>query len=341
VELTPSLKSLLARLPKVELHLHLEGSVRPETLRELAQGKNLFRREVTRWISERRAQHFHYGDFKGFLNAFGVITLLLKTPEDYALATTRLMEWLASQNVRYAEVILAAGVLLWKKQSVEEVFDAVARAAAETEVRTGVRIQWIFDSIRHFGVEHAREVLAWAIRCRERGVVGFGIGGDEARGPAELFTGLYREAREAGLRLTAHAGETVGPESIRKAVELLGAERVGHGLAAIQDPNVMALLRERQIPLEVCPTSNVATGLVARFEEHPLPRFLEAGLVVTLNSDDPAMFGTSLQEEFLRAAKAFSLTRKQIVSLCENAVRFSFLPEREKESLLEELRRTA
>jgi aminodeoxyfutalosine deaminase len=168
-------------------------------------------------------------------------------------------------------------------------------------------------------------------------VVAFGIGGDEERGPAALFTDIYREAREAGLRLTAHAGEAVGPESIRKAVELLGAERIGHGLTAIQDPGVMALLRERRIPLEVCPTSNVATGLIARVEDHPLPRFLEAGLVVTLNSDDPAMFGTSLESEFVQAAKAFSLSRAQIVQFCENAIRYSFLPERDKQRLLREL----
>jgi len=333
--------AFIARLPKVELHLHLEGSILPETLRELAQGKSLLRREVTKWISQRRAERFHYGNFGGFLKSFGVVTLLIKTPDDYALITTRLSEWLASQNVRYAEVILSAGVLLWKKQSVEEVFDAVERAAREARARTGVRIQWIFDAVRHFGVEHVREVLRWAIRFRERGVVSFGIGGDEAGGPAELFVDIFHEAREAGLRLTAHAGEAVGPESIRKAIELLGTERIGHGLTAIQDPEVMALLRDRRIPLEVCPTSNVATGLVARLEDHPLPRFLEAGLVVTLNSDDPAMFGTSLQQEFERSARAFSWSREQIVQLCENAIRFSFLADAEKAPLLQDLSKAA
>ena len=337
----PHIESFIARLPKVELHLHLEGAVRPETLLELAQGKSLLRREVTKWISERRADSFRYGDFKGFLKAFGVVTLLIKTPEDYALITTRLAEWLAAQNVRYAEVILSAGILLWKKQPVDEVFDAVERAAREARARTGVRLQWIFDAVRHFGVEHVREVLRWAIIFQPRGVLGFGIGGDEAAGPAEMFVDIFREAREAGLRLTAHAGEAVGPESIRKAVELLGAERIGHGLTAIQDSNVMALLRDRRIPLEVCPTSNVATGLVPRFEDHPLPRFIDAGLAVTLNSDDPAMFGTSLQEEFVRSSRAFSLSRQQIVQLCENAIRYSFLSDAEKAPLSRELNEAA
>lgn len=334
---TPSLDSFITRLPKVELHLHLEGSIQPETLLELARGKSLLRREVTHWISQRRGENFRYGNFKEFLKSFGVVTLLIKTPEDYALITTRLAEWLATQNVRYAEVILSAGVLLWKKQPVDEVFDAVERAAREAKARTGVRLQWIFDAVRQFGLKHVQEVLRWAILYRGRGVVAFGIGGDEAAGPPELFTEIFREAREAGLRLTAHAGESVGPESIRNAVELLGAERIGHGLSAIQDPEVMALLRDRRIPLEVCPTSNVATGLVPRLEDHPLPRFLEAGLVVTLNSDDPAMFGTSLQEEFVRSARAFSLSREQIVQLSENAIRYSFLAGNEKELLLRDL----
>jgi len=333
---SPSLETFIARLPKVELHLHLEGSVRPETLQELSRNKRWLRREVGNWISERRRDSYRFGNFENFLKAFGVIALLLKTPEDYALATTRLAEELQRQNVKYAEVTLAVGVLLWKKQSVEAVFEAVAAAAAGAEARLGIRFQWIFDPIRHFGVEHTREVLGWAMRFRDRGVVAFGIGGDEARGPAELFVDVFREAREAGLHLTAHAGETVGPESIRHAVELLGAERIGHGLTAIQDYRVIDLLRERRIPLEVCPTSNVATGLIARIEDHPLPRFLERGLIVTLNSDDPAMFGTSLEEEFLRSAEALSLSRTQIVALCENAIRAAFLPDEQKRQLLED-----
>jgi aminodeoxyfutalosine deaminase len=311
--------------------------VRPETLWELSRKKSPLRRQVGNWISARRQDSYRYGSFGNFLKAFGVISLLLKTPEDYALATTRLAEELARQNVRYAEVTLGVGVLLWKKQSVEEVFDAVATAATAARARLGIRLQWIFDPIRHFGVEHTREVLGWAIRFRDRGALAFGIGGDEARGPAKLFVEVFREAREAGLRLVAHAGEAVGPESIRHAVELLGAERIGHGLTAIQDPEVMALLRDRRIPLEVCPTSNVATGLIARFEDHPLPRFMESGVAVTLNSDDPAMFGTSLQEEFVRAARAFSLSRQQIVGLAENAIRYAFLPDEEKARLSKEL----
>ena len=244
-ELEPALSSFIDRLPKVELHLHLEGAVRPETLLELSQNKSGLRQKVDEWITARREQRFRYGNFQEFLVAFKLVTLLIETPQDYALATTRLIEWLAEQNVQYAEIIFAAGVVLWKKQPVDAVFEAVAAAAEEAEARTGVRVKWIFDAIRHFGVDHAREVMHWAARYRSRGVVGFGIGGDEAGGPAKLFPDIFREARDLGLHVVAHAGEACGPESIRDAVELLGAERIGHGLTAIRDPNVMALLRER------------------------------------------------------------------------------------------------
>jgi len=333
--------AFVARLPKVELHLHLEGSVRPETLRELSRARPSLQKKVASWIAGRRRQSYRYGNFRKFLVAFGIVSLLLEAPEDYGLATTRLLEWLKEQNVRYAEITLSAGVVLWKKQRLDAVFEAIANAAHKAEARLGLRVQWIFDAVRQFGVGPALEVLKWAARYRERGVVAFGIGGDEGRGPAELFTDVYRRARDLGLRLTAHAGETGGPESIRRAVELLGAERIGHGLTAAQDSGVMRLLRDRRIPLEVCPTSNVSTGALGRIEDHPLPRFLGAGLVVTLNSDDPAMFGTSLEGEFLLAAKTFSLSRQQLLALCENAVRASFLPETEQEALATELKRIA
>ena len=325
--------SFIAGLPKVELHLHLEGAVRPQTLSELSQSKPGLRQKVDEWIAARQAQSYRYPTFRDFLVAFGVISQLLETPQDYALATTRLIEWLAEQNVKYAEIIFAAGVVLWKKQSVEAVFEAIAAAAEEAEARTGVRVRWIFDATRQFGIEHVREVLRWTARYRRRNVVGFGIGGDEAAGPAKLFTDIFREAHDLGLHCLAHAGEACGPESIRDAVESLGAERIGHGLTAVRDPSVMALLRERRIPLEVCPSSNVSTGLIARFEDHPLPKLLEAGLVVTLNSDDPAMFGTSLGDEFERAARCFKLSRETLVGLCRNAVRASFLSESEKHVL--------
>lgn len=336
-----SLESFIRSLPKVELHLHLEGSVRPGTLREIARRKGRLVQETEDWIEERRRQAFRYPQFGDFLNAFKLLSLLLETPEDYALATARLIEDLAAENVRHAELTLSVGVVFWKEQPLEAVFEAVAEAACEVSRRTGVSIVWIFDAVRQFGPDQARRVVQSAARYREQGVAAFGIGGDEARGPAETFVDVYREARDLGLHVTAHAGETAGPASVRHAVELLGAERIGHATSAARDAATLRLLVERRIPVEVCLTSNVATGVIGSIEEHPLPQFLEAGVCVTLNSDDPAMFATSLGAEVKIAAERFGLSREDLVRLAENAIRGAFLAEEERRALLDELRRAA
>jgi len=328
---------LIRRLPKVELHLHLEGSIEPATLREMARRKNRLVEETGQWIADREREAFRYAKFTDFLNAFKLLSLLLETPEDYSLATTCLIESLPAENVRYAELTLAAGVVLWKKQPLDAVFEAVKRAADEASARTGVRVAWIFDAIRQFGVDHVRTVMRHAARLRDRGVVAFGIGGDEERGPARLFVDIYREARDLGLHLTAHAGEAAGPESVRDAVELLGAERIGHGTSAGRDPDTLRLLAERRIPVEVCLTSNLATGVIQRVEDHPLRQFLAAGVPVTLSSDDPAMFATSVEREMLLAADRFALSRAEIIQLNANAMRAAFLPEDERARLLAEL----
>ncbi len=337
----PLTDEFVSRLPKVELHLHLEGSVQPETMRELSRSRTRAGRDVDRWIREQQQRGYRYATFMEFVEAFKFIAVLLETPQDYGVAAARLMEWLAAQNVKYAEVTLSAGVVLWKRQALDAVYEAVRAASLEAEARLGLRVNWIFDAVRQFGSDHARQVLKWASSYRSQGVVALGLGGDEERGPAELFRDVYREARDHGLHCVAHAGETAGPESVRQAVELLGAERIGHGLAAARSPEVSALLRDRQIPLEACPTSNVAMGLIPQFEDYPLPAFLEAGVLLTLNSDDPALFGSSIEGEFLQAARSFSLSRQQVVQLGENAVRAAFLPQEEKQLLLRGIREAA
>jgi aminodeoxyfutalosine deaminase len=330
-------EEFIAKLPKAELHLHLEGSLRPDTLRELSRGKGRKESEVEQWILERQQHGFSYSTFMEFVEAFKVAVLLLESPEDYALATRRLIEWLAVQNVKYAEITLSAGVVLWKRQQLDRVYEAIRAASLEAGARLGLRVNWIFDAVRQFGVLHAREVLTWASRYRSEGVVAMGLGGDEERGPANLFTDVYREVRDCGLHTVAHAGETAGPESVREAVELLEVERVGHGLAAARDSEVCVLLRDRGIPLEACPSSNVATRLIPAFRDYPLKEFLEAGVAVTLNSDDPALFGTSIEQEFIRAAREFSLSDEQLAELSGNAVRAAFLSEEHKQLLLAQI----
>jgi aminodeoxyfutalosine deaminase len=296
-------------LPKAELHLHLEGSIEPETLHEL---------DGTATVEEFRAL-YQYADFDAFLKTFGAIGKRLRTPEDYALITTRLLERLERQNVRYAEIIIAAGVVLWKGQEFGPIFDAVREAARHSKVE----VQWILDAVRQFGAEPVRSVAQLAADRVGQGVVAFGIGGSEERGPAEWFGDAFAFAKSAGLRLTAHAGESMGPESIWAALGL-GAERIGHGIAAVRDPDLMRHLRESDIPLEICITSNLVTGVVSRLEDHPIRRLYDAGVPITLNTDDPAMFRCTLSGEYRLAAQHFGFSEAELRGIAENGFRYAF-----------------
>jgi adenosine deaminase/aminodeoxyfutalosine deaminase len=304
-----SMADFLREMPKAELHLHLEGSVEPETLHELDPATPL---------AELRAL-YDYGDFDSFLKAFGAVGKRLRTPEDYALITRRLLARLDAQNVLYAEIILAAGVVLWKGQELAPIFDAVREAAAGSRVQ----VRWILDAVRQFGAEQAMQVAQFAAERVNRGVVAFGIGGSEERGPARWFTEVFAFAKKAGLRLTAHAGESTGPESIWDAL-LLGAERIGHGIAAAQDPALMLHLRDYKIPLEICITSNLVTGVVKRLEDHPIRKLHDAGVPITLNTDDPAMFRCSLEGEYRLAARQFAFSDAELQEIAGNAFRYAF-----------------
>jgi adenosine deaminase/aminodeoxyfutalosine deaminase len=299
----------IAQMPKAELHLHLEGSVEPETLYEL---------DPSTPVEEYR-NAYRYADFDAFLKAFAMVGKRLRTPQDYALITRRLLDRLAAQNVQYAEIIVAAGVVLWKGQEFAPIFDAIHHAAAGSPVE----VRWILDAIRQFGVEPAREVVKLAAERIDRGVVAFGIGGSETRGPAEWFTGVFASARDAGLHLTAHAGEGTTPKSIWAALQI-GAERIGHGISAICDEALMRHLRERDIPLEICITSNLVTGVVKRIEDHPVRRLFDAGVPIVLNTDDPAMFGCTLEGEYRLAAERFGFSESELRGIAENGFRYGW-----------------
>jgi len=299
----------LLQLPKAELHLHLEGSIEPETLHEL---------DPATPVEEFRAL-YRYQDFDAFLRAFGAVGKRLRAPEDYGLITQRLLERLAAQNVRYAEIIVAAGVVLWKGQEFGPIFEAVREAAAGSPVE----VRWILDAVRQFGVEHAMAVARLAAERVDRQVVAFGIGGSEQRGPAGWFTEVFAFAKSAGLHLTAHAGETMGPESVWAALGL-GAERIGHGIAAVRDRELMRHLRDRDIPLEICLTSNLVTGVVERLEDHPVRRLFDAGVPVVLSTDDPAMFGCTLAGEYQLAAHRLRFSQAELRKIAENGWRYRF-----------------
>jgi adenosine deaminase/aminodeoxyfutalosine deaminase len=320
----------IAKLPKAELHLHLEGSATPERLVALAE-----RRGEKLGLADARAR-LRYSNFLGFLLVFKWVSEQLRAPADYTFLLTELLGDLRRQNVLYAEITLSAGVVLWKQQDVDAVFAALRE---ETERTRGVEVRWIFDAVRNFGAEHVAQVAEYAMRWKDAGVIAFGIGGDEARGPAENFRATFDTVRAAGLRVTVHAGETAGPESIWAALRALGAERIGHGLAAFRDPELVAYLAEKQIPLEVCPTSNLRTGALAQqrgaaeWRRHPVADYVRRGLAVTLATDDPGLFETSLNREYTLVS-SLGLTRDEILRVAETSFTAAFCEAPVKQGLL-------
>src|SRR6201986_3152358 len=282
-----SLVEFIQSLPKAELHLHLEGSVDPATLVELSRRYNTplptenNRYDVTGsgdvLTEEAVRRLYSYKDFNGFLVAFKSVTERLRTAEDYELVTYRLMQRLRQQNVVHAEVYVSIGVIRWRGQPVEPIFEGLERGRERGQRDFGVSLLWIFDAVRHFGPEAAAEVFDLAARLKDRGVVGIGIGGDEARGPSEWFRDLYKKAADNGLRLTAHAGETTGPESVWGALNI-GAERIGHGLAAARDPELLEIMAQKQVPVELCISSNLRTGACVSMQEHPVRKFFDNGV---------------------------------------------------------------
>ena len=316
--------SFILSLPKAELHLHLEGSIQPSTLLELRQRHGMDGASLAEVD-----QLYNYTDFKGFLSAFKDVTGHLRAPEDYELITYRLMERLKAQNVLHAEVIVSVGVCLWRKQDLAAIFEGLERGRQRGEKDFGISLLWIFDAVRQFGAEKAQSVLDLAIQFRDRNVVAFGIGGDEIAGPPEWFAGVYARAAEHGLHLTAHAGESAGPESIWGALNLK-AERIGHGLTAGQDSELIEELAERQVPIEICVSSNLRTGCCADLAQHPVRRYFDAGLMLTVNSDDPAMFRTSLAGEYALVQETFGFSDEHLRELARNSFEASFLPPEKK-----------
>jgi adenosine deaminase len=320
------LSSRVASLPKAELHLHLEGSIQPATVCALTAQHGVM------MIEEEVRQRYAYRDFPGFIEAFKWVTSFLREPEDYALIARDLGEHLLTQNVVYTEVTLSIGVMLLRKQQPEANFEAILRATKPFESR-GLRFYWIFDAARQFGADAAMEVVESARRCDSTEILAFGMGGDELSIPTETFRPAYEKAAELGLHRVMHAGEVGGPEKIREAIHLLGAERIGHGIAAIHDPALMDLLAERRIPLEVCPGSNLKTGALAlqlqeeavRIEKHPLPNLLRHGIPVVLSTDDPAMFHTTLHTEYENAAR-MGLQEDELARIVEMGFQYAFSP---------------
>lgn len=336
------LASIIADIPKAELHLHLEGSISPETVSLLGA-----RRGVT--ISpENAAARYDYTDFAGFLDAFKWATGYLKAPEDYALITHRLADELVRQRVIYAEITVSVGVMERYGQNVEANFAAMDEVVRRYRENGQLRVGWIFDATRQFGAGAAMKVAVHAAKFQKDGVVAFGIGGDELAVPTVNFRAAYDYARNNGLHVCMHAGEIGGPELVREAIDHLGAERIGHGIAVMRDPALADRLANLRLPLEICLTSNMRTGALARqtlkpdltLADHPLKHFVERGLTVTLSTDDPAMFHTDLIGEYALAV-SLGLSKAQIAKIIEAGFTSSFASPEHKLPLLNQFRASA
>jgi adenosine deaminase/aminodeoxyfutalosine deaminase len=328
------ISAFIRRLPKAELHLHLEGAILPATLVELSARHD--ERPLTLPEAEALCR---FTNFTGFLDAFKAVCQRLITPEDYELVAWRMIERLAAQGVVHAEVFVSVGVIYRTRNcdpaAFEPIFAALERARERGRRELGISLYWIFDAVRHFPVAEAEWVFRKAAEMRPRypSIVAIGLGGDERRARSEPFRRLYAEAKEAGLRLTNHAGETTGPEAIREALSI-GSERIGHALSAVKDFYLMEDLKARAIPIELNLTSNVRTGVCPSIAAHPLRRYFDAGLLITLNSDDPAFFGSGVANEYLLAHAEQGFTRDELRQLAANSIRSSFLAPPEKDAWL-------
>ncbi|MFD0689447.1 adenosine deaminase [Actinomadura fibrosa] len=331
-----SIEAFIDALPKVELHVHLVGSASVPTVLELA------RRHPDGGVpvNEHELRAFYtFRDFAHFAEVYLAVADLVRTPEDVATLVLGTARDLAAQNVRYVELTVTPYSHQRLGMPMPAITEALDRAAREARELHGVRMAYIFDIPAEFGTEAARGTLDHALSHPPRALVGFGLGGAEQVRPRyrDAFRDAFRAARAAGLRSLPHAGEMTGPETIWEAIEEFGAERIGHGTSCLDDPRLVAHLRETQIPLEVCPTSNVCTGQVPSLEAHPLPRMLEEGLFVTLNSDDPPMFDTTLTGEYRAAADVFGLDRAALAGLARNAVTASSLDAAARAEIIAEI----
>ncbi len=330
----PAHEDFIARLPKAELHVHHVGSASPRIVSELAERHP----GTVPSDPEQLAEFFAFRDFAHFVEIYLAVVDLIRTPEDVRLLTYEIAREMAEvQQVRYAELTCTPHTSVLTGIPIEAFNEAIedARLAAERDL--GIVLRWIYDIPGELGVPGADATLDYALHHPADGLIGFGLGGPEIGVPRPQFKPHFDAARAAGLHSLPHAGETTGPQTVWDALTLLGAERIGHGTSSAQDPALLAHLAATGVPLEVCPSSNIATRAVATLEEHPLRAFVDAGVVVTINSDDPPMFGTTLNREYAIAADLLSLDEAGLADLARTAVRSSFAPDDVKARVLGEI----
>ena len=345
--LDPEVAAFAGAMPKAEIHVHLEGAIRPITLLRLAQqhdrmdllpGADLD--TIQRW--------FRFTNFPHFIEIYLTISSLLKGPEDFAAIVYACGEEMAAQNIRYRELTVTPFThthLQDKRLRFEALLEGLEAGRQQAHSDFGVEMRWVFDVPRNASFDAdsdaydpfpAEETLRMALSAMDRGVVGFGLGGFEVGAPPAPFAHAFAKAKAAGLRSVPHAGETMGADSVWGAIDQLGADRIGHGVRAVEDPTLLQLLKERQIPLEINPTSNTCLHVYRRAAEHPFPHLDRMGLLVTVNSDDPPLFNTSLTQEYELLAREFGYGRADLARIARNAFQVCAAPTDLRHALLEE-----
>jgi len=334
----PEISEFIKKIPKVELHVHLEGAIRAETLQKLARKNHIdlpvhSLEEIKRWTV--------FSGFPDFNEKYILISRSIQTEDDIYLIAQEFLEGQAAQNIRYSEVTYTAYTHL--KQAgipISNQINVLREASLWAEQNLGTRMQLIIDIAREISPAEGILVADAVVRAMDKGVVALGLGGNEVMNPPGKFTKAFAVAREAGLPCILHAGETAGPESIWEALKIADTVRIGHAIRCLEDPALVKELRERQIPLEVCPTSNVCLGIVDSLANHPLPRLIHEGLYVTLNSDDPALFSTDLNTEYQNISNEFGYSQSEIQRLIKNGIQASFLSVDEKNKLIDAVDKT-
>ena len=328
------LTEFIAGLPKAELHVHHVGSVSPRIVSELAERHP----GVVPADPDELGAFFEFRDFAHFVEVYLAVVDLIRTPEDVRTMTYEIAREMATeQTLRYAELTITPYNSTVRGMPIEAFTEAIEDARVAAERDFGLVLRWIYDIPGESGIPAADATLDFALNHAPEALVGFGLGGPEIGVPRPQFERHFDAARASGLHSVPHAGETTGPQTVWDALKVLGAERIGHGTSAAEDPELLAHLARHGITLEVCPTSNIATRAVETLDVHPLRHFVEAGVPVTINSDDPPMFGTTLNEEYAVAAELLELDENGLAGLSRSAVAASYAPEQVKASLLAEI----
>lgn len=331
-----TLKDFIRQVPKVELHVHLEGSILPETLLKLARRNHI---ALPADDLEGLRKWYRFIDFPHFADIYHTISKCIRTADDIELITRDFLKGQAAQNIIHTEATYTA-FTMWKINGLafDDQLAAINRAREWGKKELGVNLLLIIDIPRQLATADEGEMIAdWVIRSHGNGVAAMGLGGYEVGFPPEMFRSAFDKTNTAGIPAIIHAGETAGPESIWGAINALNARRIGHGVRCLEDPELVDYLHQKKIPLEVCPTSNVCLKVVSSLAEHPLPALMKKDLILTINSDDPPMFNTTLTDEFLRLIDTFNFSSTEIFEFMNLAAGFTLLHKDDERQLLEKI----